>query len=90
MIGGLGKVVEVDESKFGKRKYRRGRYVKGQWVFGGVERGSGRTFLVIVNDRSADTLFGLIKKWIRPGTTVVTDCWAAYRSLTHPATPNTS
>jgi hypothetical protein len=23
----------------------------------------------------------LIKKWIRPGTTVVTDCWAAYRSL---------
>jgi hypothetical protein len=50
-------------------------------VFGGVERGSGRTFLETVNDRSADTLIELIKKWIRPGTTVITDCWAAYRSL---------
>jgi transposase-like protein len=50
-------------------------------VFGGIERGSGRTFLVAVNDRSTETLIGLIKKWIRPGTTVITDCWAAYRSL---------
>jgi transposase-like protein len=81
MIGGVGKVIEVDESKFGRRKYRRSRYVKGQWVFGGVERGSGRTFLETVNDRSAETLIELIKKWIRPGTTLVTDCWAAYRSL---------
>jgi transposase-like protein len=81
LIGGVGKVVEVDESKFGRRKHHRGRYVKGQWVFGGVEKGSGRTFLETVNDRSAETLIELIKKWIRPGTTVVTDCWAAYRSL---------
>jgi transposase-like protein len=81
MIGGVGKVVEVDESKFGTRKYRQGRYVKGQWVFGGVQRGSGRTFLETVNDRSADTIIELIKKWIRPGTTVVTDCWATCRSL---------
>lgn len=51
MIGGEGKVVEIDESKFGKRKYHRGHYVKGQWVFGGVERGTGRTFLVAVPER---------------------------------------
>jgi hypothetical protein len=30
MIGEEGKVVEVDESKFGKSKYHRGHYVKGQ------------------------------------------------------------
>ena len=81
MIGGEGKVVEIDESKFGKRKYHWGHYVKGQWVFGGVQRGTGRTFLVAVHDRSAETLIGLIKQWILPGTTIISDCWAAYSSL---------
>jgi transposase-like protein len=81
MIGGEGKVVEIDESKFGKRKNHRGHYVKGQWVFGGVERVTGRTFLVAVHDRSAGTLIGLIKQWILPGTTIISDCWVAYNSL---------
>ena len=45
-IGGPNKIVEIDESNFGGRKYP----VKGQWVFGGVERGSGRTFLAPVPD----------------------------------------
>ena len=40
-VGGPGKVVEIDESKFGKRKYNRGRYVEGHWVFGGIERSGG-------------------------------------------------
>ena len=29
--------------------------MKGQWVFGGVERGSGKTFLVAVHYRTAET-----------------------------------
>ena len=37
-IGGCGKHVEIDESKFGKRKHWRGHHVEGAWVFGGVER----------------------------------------------------
>ena len=36
--------MEIDESKFGKRKHNRGHSVEGQWVFGGVERGSGKVF----------------------------------------------
>ena len=36
-IGGPGKTVQIDESKFGKRKYHRGHKVEGQWVFGGIE-----------------------------------------------------
>ena len=37
-IGGEGTVVEIDESKFGKRKYNVGRVIEGQWVFGGFCR----------------------------------------------------
>jgi hypothetical protein len=44
-IGGTNKTVEIDESIFGRRKYFLGHPVRGQWVFGGVERESGRTFL---------------------------------------------
>ena len=36
MIGGQGKIVKIDESKFGKRKYNKGRLVEGQWVLGGI------------------------------------------------------
>jgi hypothetical protein len=37
-IGGPNKTVEIDERKFGPRKYHRGHHVKSQCVFGGVER----------------------------------------------------
>ena len=40
-IGSPGIIVEVDESKFGKRKVTKncqGRKVDGVWVVGGVER----------------------------------------------------
>ena len=39
-IGGPGKVVEIDESKFGKRKFHRGRRADDVWVLGGIERDS--------------------------------------------------
>ena len=37
-IGGPGTTVKIGESKFGNMKYHRGRYVEGQWVFGGICR----------------------------------------------------
>jgi len=39
-------VVEIDETKYFHRKYHRGQWREGHWVFGGIERGSGRCFLV--------------------------------------------
>ena len=36
-IGGNGIKVEIEESKFNKRKYYRGHRVEGQWIFGGRE-----------------------------------------------------
>jgi len=81
MIGGEGTIVEIDEAKFGKRKYHRGRMIEGQWVFGGVERGSRKSFYVLVPTRNAETLTEVILKYIRPGTTIMSDCWKAYNKL---------
>ena len=53
-IGGAGKV-EIDESKFGQRKYNRERYQEGHWVFGGIERGSVKAFMVEVDDSNMST-----------------------------------
>jgi hypothetical protein len=47
-IGGPNKTVEIDETKLGRPKYHRSHPVKAQWVFGGVERESGKTFLAPV------------------------------------------
>lgn len=80
-IGGNGVVVEIDESKFGKRKYNRGHHVEGQWVFGGIERGTGKCFLVPVEKRDRATLIPLIQKYINPGSIIISDCWRAYDVL---------
>ena len=77
-IGGPGTIVEIDESKFGKRKYNRGRWVEGHWVFGGIERGTTHSFMAVVPDRSAATLLPIIQTYIRPGTLIISDEWRAY------------
>ncbi|KCZ81183.1 hypothetical protein H312_01393 [Anncaliia algerae PRA339] len=54
-IGGDQVVVEIDETKLGKRKYNRGRVVDCVWVVGGIERTpEKKCFLVEVPDRSAE------------------------------------
>ena len=80
-IGGAGKIVQIDESKVGKRKYHRGHRVEGQWVFGGIEAETRKCYLVPVKDRSESTLMRIIKKWIEPGSLIVSDCWKSYGKL---------
>jgi ISXO2-like transposase domain len=81
-IGGDGIVVEIDESKFGKRKYHRGHPVEGAWVFGGVELTlERRCFLVAVEKRDRFTLLPLIKRFIAPGSIIRSDCWGAYEAI---------
>ncbi|KCZ75116.1 hypothetical protein H311_03912, partial [Anncaliia algerae PRA109] len=36
-IGGIGHVIEVDESKFSKRKFNVGRAMRSPWILGGVD-----------------------------------------------------
>ena len=80
-IGGPGIEVEIDESKFGKRKYHRGKRVDGVRVFGWIERVSRRCFFEIVDERSADRLIPIIKRYVKPGSIILSDCWKAYSSL---------
>ncbi|EYB81257.1 hypothetical protein Y032_0388g496 [Ancylostoma ceylanicum] len=82
VLGGFGHTVEIDETCVTKRKYNRGRWVRRhQWLFGGYERGSGKSFLILVRRRDAATLLRLIVKYIRPGTTIISDCWRAYNRI---------
>ena len=81
-IGGNGIEVEIDEGKFGKRKYYRGHQVEGQWVFGGREKyDKTKIFMIPVHNRKQKTLLPLIQKWIKPGSIIHSDCWKAYCNL---------
>lgn len=80
-IGGEGKTVEIDESKFGKRKYNKGKRVEGIWVFGAFDRETGQCFMVPVERRDSATLLPIIRDWILPGSTIISDCWKAYDCL---------
>ena len=89
-IGGPGVIVQIDESKFGKRQYNRGKRVEGNWVFGGTEYvwsdaedrwKVNHTFSVVVQDRTRETLFEEIEKWILPGTIIWSDLWKAYEKI---------
>jgi transposase-like protein len=82
VIGGPGIIVELDESKFGRRKYNRGRTVEGTWVFGMVEKSQERKIIVLpVPNREAATLQSLIARYIHPDSILYSDMWGGYRSL---------
>ncbi|CAF0914041.1 unnamed protein product [Didymodactylos carnosus] len=81
MIGGVGHVVEIDESSWTKRKFNRGRVVQNQWVFGGIDRDTRECFAVLVERRDAATLLQIIQQYIRPGTPIFSDEWRAYNTL---------
>lgn len=73
----------LDESKFGKRKYNKGRRTEGHWVLGMIADGSEDLRLVLCpnNKRGAAELLPIIQQHIEPGTTIRTDMWKAYDGL---------
>lgn len=81
-IGGLGKIVEIDESVISKRKYHRGRIVKPVWLFGGIERGQeGKFFFEIVPNRTEATLLEVIHRRIEKDSLIISDKWKSYHNL---------
>ena len=80
-MGSSGKVVEIDKTLLTKRKYNRGRVVEKQWCFGSIDRGINKCFVVPVERRHAVTLLPLIKQYVVPGTTIVSDQWVGYSTI---------
>lgn len=82
LVGGDGIIVEVDETKMGKRKYNRGHHVEGVWVVGGIERtAEGKVFFAVVEDRSAESLLAVLRRYLRPGSIIFSDMWRGYSSI---------
>ena len=52
-LGIDGVVVEIDESKFGRRKYYREHCLEGQWVFGILEKGARRVVMLPIEKKFA-------------------------------------
>ena len=87
-IGGEGRVAEIDEMKFGKRKYNVGRLKDGHWILVIVLHKQNdddidevRLEICPNNNRSAASLVPLIEKHVLPGTVVMTDLWRGYNSI---------
>lgn len=80
-LGGPGVVIEIDESHVGRCEKGVWGVNKGKWVFGAFERCSKNLFIVYIPDRKSTTLIEIIKKWIVPGSIIISDSWPSYHSL---------
>jgi hypothetical protein len=87
VLGGEGKIVEIDESLFVKVKHHKGKDLRRPqvWVFGLTERESvgnkKRALFVVVPKRDGKTLLNVIYKHVAPGTIIASDCWKAYKRI---------
>ena len=85
-VGGPGIIVEIDETHMTSIKHHTGRNLRRKqfWVFGGIERVSGKKFAVSLGfngKRDRNTLEPLIIKHIKKGSIIVSDCWRAYDNI---------
>jgi len=80
-IGGKDHIIEIDESKFGKRKYNKGHHVEGVWILGMVDRTTRAIHLVSVDKRDAPTLEARIEAATSNDSIIYTDCWRGYNKI---------
>jgi hypothetical protein len=66
---GVGKVMETDKLKFGKKKHHWGLWYKRQWIFGKVEEGDINH--MVIPNRTKEIYMYLIHKYIEQNTTII-------------------
>ncbi|KAI8875713.1 hypothetical protein K501DRAFT_162085, partial [Backusella circina FSU 941] len=73
---GRNHIVEIDETKIGKRKYNRGHKVEGVWVIGGIERSrlknkspyeNKKLFMCPIIKRNSESIETVINKYVKKG-----------------------
>ena len=80
-IGGPGLIVQVDETLIFHRKYGVGRIPRQIWLVGGVCLTQPSSFfLVMLENRNANTMTQVLSNWVYPGSVLVTDAWRSYIS----------
>jgi hypothetical protein len=57
------------------------RSVSTKWVFSGIDRDTRECFAVVVERRDAAMLLPVTQQFILPGTTILSDQWAAYNNI---------
>ena len=84
LLGGPGVICQIDESCFKTRpKHHRGRNRGELWVFGiaDTSRSPAIGHMEVVDQHDAATLLPIIHQNVRPGTTIWSNGWAAYRQV---------
>ena len=71
-------IVEIDESLLYKWKSNTGRILTEQWLVGGIYRGTNQRFLVLLENRNAQTMKAVLETYVVTCTMIYVDCWKAY------------
>ena len=74
-------IVEIDESCFKNSTTKLCKSKPNKWVFGLYERERKLNYMEVVPKRTTKHLLPIIQKACEPGTTIISDQWAAYNKL---------
>lgn len=82
-LGGMGEVVQVDETYIGGKVVGKGRglQLENKTVVMGMQENNGELVTVVIPNKKRETLWAQIGQTILPGTTIHTDELASYRGI---------
>jgi transposase-like protein len=81
-LGGVGCVVQIDESKFMRLKHNRGhasRIVRRKyWAFGIFDVTTQKVMIKVVRNRRRETIFPIISQYVAPQSIIWSDEFSVY------------